>query len=437
MYSVPRSILIGCFCCVPTFASGCSAIAARLNAHTQCKAETRAATQEFRQEERVALEEARQKELECLKAQLECERKALAAERDLQLAQMRAQSEEKSCKVASQYEESVRTQLGLDLDQRVKIGQLQVNTTDLQKMLAERERDHAERMRHYNQLKSEQQRAQLENWKRAQMGTCTCEHPSCDAPADQSCEAPAGMPQAPACCRHCGLPVCPPGSLPQYGNDCAGNRPFREAPMRPLQQPLTAAEIPMMLPVTIEVGMTNSRIDKSTVRRLPLRTGPGTGPGSGPGHLPLTEGEQGKPRCCGKCKNCKKGKPCSNPPKMPFTNHGQGQGRNCGPDPFGPSCESPTRPASPMHSPPQEPGPNAEPTKQIDVPAPPAAGFPAPVPPSLSRNQRFEQDDFRSNRKMKLADWQEEAVAEEALIEPTTDQPPLEQEFMNEEQPAQ
>ena len=158
MNPIHRVLLILLATCVPMSIGGCATMGSRVSAFLQCKSAAHQAKQQMRQDE-----------LEALKAEIEADRKACLAERQMELAQRRAQSEQRSCQSRSQYEESVRTQLGLDLDQRVKIGQLQVNTEHLQQLLEERERDHADRMHVYKQLKDQQTRSQFEQWKQAQM----------------------------------------------------------------------------------------------------------------------------------------------------------------------------------------------------------------------------------------------------------------------------
>jgi hypothetical protein len=335
---ISRAIFVVLISTLLLSSSGC----VRWNAYLQCKAATRQAKQQFKQEE-----------LEAKKEEIEAERKAMLAERKMELARRRAECDDRTCQVRSQYEESVRTQLGLDLDQRVKIGQLQVNSEELQQLLQERERDHADRMKVYKQLKDQQLKSQFDQWRQAQTGgqCCQCTGPACDAP-NPTCDAPC----APGCCHQCGLP-----KQPVYSNDCAGNRPFREAPTRPLQEPLTAAQIPMMLPVTIEVGMTNSRIGESRVRRLP--------------QLPLNEP-------CQQCEGCRKGKGCV----------------YCAP-----SCDAPgSQPKA--GGPTRIPWQNNSPSRQVELP-------PQPAPPSeVTKSSR---EKAAGLKRFRLAHWDDEAESDE------------------------
>jgi hypothetical protein len=320
---------------------GCVTTAARISAYLQCKSEDHLARQQFHQDE-----------LEAKKAHLEAERRAMLAERQMELAQRRAECDKRSCQMQSQYEESIRTQLGLDLDQRIKVGQIQVNTAELQQLLEERERDHADRMRVYKQLKQQQSQAQFQQWKQAQLGEvcCTCVESGCDAPGP-TCEAPC----AAGCCQRCGLP-----KQPVFSNDCAGNRPFREAPTRPLQEPLTAAQIPMMLPVTIEVGMTNSRIGQSHVRRLPQL------------------GAESLKQPC-QCEGCRRGRSCVK--SLP------------------PACEAPVYPSKSQQSPHQLPGQHLPPGLSPEF-------IPEPAPPSEVTES--------GRRRFRLANWLDQDESNEA-----------------------
>jgi hypothetical protein len=270
---------------------GCTACAQRWAAYQQCKADERLSKQKILAED-----------LETLKEELEAERRAIQAERELELACDRADAEKRACQAKSQYDESVRTKLGLDLDQRVQVGQLQVNMPEMQRLMAERQRDYAERMRTYNQLKAQERQQATQAWKEAQLGPCcTCAEPSCDAPGPD-CDAPGvGV----CCCQKCGLPV-PPQDL----NDCAGTRPFREGPKKPVKQPMLATELPMMLPVQLEVGVTNSYVNQSQVRRVPYAS--------------ARQALQAQQQPCGECPGCCNGQKC----------------QRCGPAAT-PSCDAP------------------------------------------------------------------------------------------------
>jgi hypothetical protein len=257
---------------------GCTACAQRWAAYQQCKADERLSKQQILAED-----------LQSLKEELEAERRAIQAERELELACDRADCEKRACQLRSQYDESVRTKLGLDLDQRVQVGQLQVNMPEMQRLMAERERDYADRMRTYNQLKAAERERATREWKQSHMEPCcTCAEPSCEAPGP-NCDAPAA---GACCCQKCGLPVV----QPQNVADCAGTRPFREGPKKPVKQPVLAQELPMMLPVQLEVGVTNSYVNQSQVRRVPYEG--------------ARRALQAQHEPCGQCPGCCNGQKC-------------------------------------------------------------------------------------------------------------------------------
>ncbi|MFN0051503.1 MAG: hypothetical protein ACKV0T_04885 [Planctomycetales bacterium] len=260
--------------------SGCAGFAARCTAYAQCKADERAHRQKLLAEQ-----------LEALKEDLEAERQAIAAERELEIARERAECEKRTCVARNQYDESVRTKLGLDLDQRVKVGQMQVNLPELQRLMAEREQDYAERMRAFNEAKNQQKQAETEAYKSSLMGPCCqCSEPSCAAPGP-NCEAPGHI----CSCQRCGLPM----QQNQNAADCAGTRPFREGPQKPVQEPLLATQLPMMLPVRLEVGVTNSYVNDSRVRRQPYMA---------PASAAQAQHDMQAP--CGVCRACRSGRPC-------------------------------------------------------------------------------------------------------------------------------
>lgn len=240
---------------------GCAGTAARLSAYFDCKAATHAARLEARQLRLDAIKEENAMELEAIRAEHQAALSALKSQRSHELACLRASTEKENCALKSQYDESIRTNLGLDLDQRLSVGQVQVNMDELRSLLTERDRLHAEQMEVYNALRDNQRKAQIEQWKPQVNGpTCTCAQPPgflCPSP---TCDAPHPC----ACCQQCGLPM-----RPQLSSDCAGMRPFREGPMKPIQQPLSPAEIPLMVPVKLELGVTNSYVNDSRVRRMP------------------------------------------------------------------------------------------------------------------------------------------------------------------------
>jgi hypothetical protein len=141
-----------------------------------------------------------------------------------------------------QVEQVVHSELGLGLDQRVRIGQLQVDGEKLKQLLAQRDKElqeanklYEEIDKQYHDLKKrgleEEARRYLDAVRDAQSGH------------DGKC-----CPE-----KTCGIP------------------PFeaRRPPELPAQRPLLPTEIPLMLPVTLEVQLENARVRESEVRSVP------------------------------------------------------------------------------------------------------------------------------------------------------------------------
>jgi hypothetical protein len=236
-----------------TTLTGCASWNARWGAFLQACADEHA----------LKAEEA-QDRLEALKAELEAERKAIRRERELDLAALRAENEKRDCKNKSQFEESVRTKIGLDVDHQLSLGQLQVNVEELKKLLEQREKE-AEALKQMPQLPL------------VQPYCC----PSCGAPGPR-----------------CGCPNQPPEQALNQA-DCAGTYPFGQQPlMQPLKQkPILPTEIPLMLPVRMKMAIQGPRLEESKVRLTPR-----------PGRQPLRPLKEKKP--CGQCPQCLEGMPC-------------------------------------------------------------------------------------------------------------------------------
>jgi hypothetical protein len=265
--------------------TGCSSFGERCSMFLQCRADKKAHKKQLRADE-----------LQALKMELEAERRALQAEREFEMARRTALADKRSCQFLSQYDESVRTNVGLDLDQRVRIGQMQVNMPELQRLMATREEDYAHQIRAYEALKQHQKQQAFQAWEQAQKAPlCACAQPTCGAHG-AGCELPHHGCQ----CKKCGLPFVQQEQ--PFMAACARTQPFRQAPAKPIQQPLLATEIPFMLPVNLEVGVAGAYLGESQVRRLPYHTA-----------------ESYLKQPCGKCKPCQVGQPCPScvpPPPM-------------------------------------------------------------------------------------------------------------------------
>lgn len=235
-----------------TALSGCASWNARWGAFLQACADERA----------LKLEEA-QDRLEVLKAELEVERKAIREERQLDLAALRAENEKRECQNKSQFEESVRTKIGLDVDHKLELGQLQVNVDELKKLIEQNDRELRRQEEALRQM----------------------------------------PPPAPYCCPSCGAPApkcaCQqPGMEPLNQSDCAGTYPFGQQPLRQAQRkPILPTEIPLMLPVRMKMAVQGPRLEESKVRLSPR-----------PGRQSLRSLREKKP-CC-PCQQCIQGMPC-------------------------------------------------------------------------------------------------------------------------------
>lgn len=177
MNGIRKSLLTLLLCCPFLATTDCAAIAGYLDARRHIAAEPSAAVQILAQDSRVDPQAPRQEHAEHLHTQEGVQNKEHTKDRELAQAPLPCGTAQQYQRIASPNGEPMHTQLGLGLDQKVDIGQLQVNANELQKLLTERERDHADRMRTYNQLREGQPWDQLDQWKQTQMPECTCQFP--------------------------------------------------------------------------------------------------------------------------------------------------------------------------------------------------------------------------------------------------------------------
>lgn len=230
---------------------------------------------------RAALKEElqadREAALACELAELNAEKAALRAEQDYRTEALRADTERRREAVRDQFDESVRTKLGLNLEQRIKLGQLQVDTEQLRALMDSREKNYQFRKRLYEEAlhdrEIEDQAELIAQFRQRKLGT----------QAFTDSDSPPGSPSE-SC-----VQVVP--------NDCARppKSPLREQPPRaPLRQPISPTEVPFLLPVSLEVGIGTSEIGPSAVRRLPLKA-------------PCL-----KCQPCGECPSCTEHGPCTN-----------------------------------------------------------------------------------------------------------------------------
>jgi len=286
--------------------TGCAAMGARWAAYRECKVEHHAAKNEARQIELEALKQELALEQEAIRAHREAKLAALKAQREHELACLQEEADRSRQCMLNQTEESIRTTLGVGMDQRISLGQLQVNMDEMKRLMEERDAEYNYRMKLYeaNQKAYRQQ------------------NPGDMAPYT-----------APSQCSSCGVPTsvcgcCPPppscaAQQPYQGPDCAGSQPYQAAPVKPYRAPVLPTEIPLMLPVKIEMRMNNVALGPSEVVRRPI-----------PGMAPVNQQPVNSncvppaPPACGACKECQQGKACmayAKPPVPPMANEAIGE----------------------------------------------------------------------------------------------------------------
>ena len=205
------------------------------------------------------------RERQILLDELNAEREALVEEAQADLdetqrnnayrkAALRGDAERTKDDHAAAFKEEVRTKLGLHVDQGFTLGQPEVDTERLKRLMAERQKT--------AELREALHEQNMADWRRRQFGQ-TEALTSPDGTSKSAC--PYGT--SADWCTNIAPPVCVP-------NNCAQPRhlPLEEAPPKaPLQQPLQVTDIPIVLPLTLGVSMQQPRIEESAPRRLPLK----------------------------------------------------------------------------------------------------------------------------------------------------------------------
>ena len=267
MYHLRRSGVAFLGCIAIAASSGCASIARaparaaqRVTDYVQCVEEECALKDRQRQMQRQALLDEIAAEREEEIAELETRRQALKAEQELHRENLRNQTQE-----------SLQSKLSLNFDQSVRVGQLQVNTEQLKALIDQREKDHQALSKFYDEME-ERRRELLLQQNRKKLEEALSRG---DAKAAEQALADCSQPR--------------PEAL----------RPA-QALKQPLQRPILPTEIPLMLPVTLAVGMENASITETRVRRQPQKKpclreaekgcqtcpGPGCAPACAPGLAP-------------------------------------------------------------------------------------------------------------------------------------------------------
>ncbi|MEI8378574.1 MAG: hypothetical protein WCJ09_00505 [Planctomycetota bacterium] len=200
----------------------------------------------------LCLEQRRLQQDACA-AQAQMEIEKCRAQFQQELAELRAGVELEKEEVRSQFRERLRSNLALNLDQHVDVGQLQVNTEELKKLIEERDKEHKEAAQIYERL---------ENTRRAQMRENALTEAQKALDSNDVAKAQMIM-------RNCAC-----GSF-VANSDCsqpiADKLTQREAMKEPVKQPILPTEIPLMLPIKISVGMDNPSIQNARVQQLRVR----------------------------------------------------------------------------------------------------------------------------------------------------------------------
>lgn len=236
--------------------------------------------EEIKEAERQAIKEElnadRKANLACELAEINADRENLRTEQDYRVQALKAESDRRQDESRRQFDESVRTKLGLNLDQRVKVGQLQVDVDKLKQLVESRDKEHQLRMKLYEEARRDEELRQRMAYMQQLRGQQSALHGEPNSAAEGSCATTVN---------DCARP-------PQQLRD----GPLRTSPLQaPLRQPVLSTEVPFMLPVSLEMAVEGDRLGTSEVRRQPLKQAcVSTQP-------------------CGKCSSCRKKKGCEQP----------------------------------------------------------------------------------------------------------------------------
>ncbi len=272
--------------------SGCSTLVSLLAGATQRMETWQKDRAEFREAEQETRQEFREVEREALKAQREAE----LQERQLLVASEKACIDSRREALREQFRESVRSKVTFDVDHHLRVGQLQVDADKLKKLLEEKDKEHLERQKFIDELNKEAEAAYREELRtysreklRARLQAPVCGREEFRDKCDCACGTCAGK----GGCDDCGKDACSCGKhhKKSHCDECKkkwhrhhckhcdkcggpGREPLQQLPKAPVRQevkqPLLATEIPLMLPVSIELGMEQPKLEGAEVRKQPL-----------------------------------------------------------------------------------------------------------------------------------------------------------------------
>jgi hypothetical protein len=218
-----------------TGGSGCAHLTTFYNG-VLLRAQTKHQLADVRQDTRQALAQQEQ-EAQRMQAQREIEQARLDAERRRLEAEFCAANQEALRRqVKRNIRETVESKVAFNVEQGMEVGELEVDTEALKKVLEQREQE-------------AQKRPPQEALKRP----CSC--------CDQQCTCGSGFVRR--LCPHCRHKPC------EAENNCGGPEALSRLENEALKRPLKPTEIPLKLPVRLTFGMEQPEMEAARIRRVP------------------------------------------------------------------------------------------------------------------------------------------------------------------------
>lgn len=293
--------------------TGCTGLILHVNRTTERLLHWQTERQEYREIEHQA-------RMEALNAEQQSAAAAAAKAQNKQFAAQvscEANTQRQTEALHEQVQESVRSRIGLDVDQQFQIGQLQVDTEKLKKLLDERKKLEDEQQKlvdEANKQLRDKYKAELNDYinrPRERLTACEPEPEVVVCPPPTCCCKPgcgpcgpcqvAACDPGPCCCtpRSTPCPSCQKKKAKKKGPCETELPPIPKAPLQDVAKaPLRAVDVPFMLPVTLSFGMDNPQIQNTSVRREPLMD-----IAPRPVREPLRENLLGPGGPCGSCQH--------------------------------------------------------------------------------------------------------------------------------------
>jgi hypothetical protein len=334
---------------IPFVASGCG-----LARYANEVGEARSELREVRVDERQQYRDI-ERDTRLSTRQYDAERAQLVA-----LSEQACQERQREA-LRSQIRDSVQSKVVFDMNHAMQVGQLQVDYDKLQKLVAEREKEFKDRQALVDRLNDEAKRqfeSEFEDYSREQLRQ-QLNDPVCGREAlNEGCDSCEGACRCGKHKKHFGKHKRPCDKLADFPRE-----PLRQA----VRQPILPTEIPLMLPVTLELGMQQPTIEDTRVRREPLRDFRPREPLREPCDSP------GSPPCKDNCPN----------PSAKY----RSSPRSTPPVPVADRQQLELRPAGPIGPPPRRPNYSDEAAWQF-YPRP-APVQPQPIQPAYNRQAAY------------------------------------------------